>query len=311
MATPEEPRQSQATNGDELTVYKDPEVKWTDLPIARHKGRRPDFNLREILLHEDRTSRRDCQFDTIQQFLRKNFGYIIPGELADQFTQLQKWQFVVSTHVDVAQLLFLARRVNDTDSIPIDDAQATVYVHRGAEGMDRLDGGKYVATYLQLAGLLPDSNGDQRIVGIHYNRGYRGFDGNEAIAGGVSVSFAETEYERKPTPFDFLLSPIVDIGKHPWGIYLTSALTTKGMIDTLPTPHRRALSLTTHPKGGITIHQMGGKDTGQIDLDQGVSLSIKDKTVEVGLMKRIDGGAPWTLTIPRTLEPANPTKLLP
>lgn len=307
MATPEELREFQSSSESGL-VTSSARVNWTDLPITSHKGIKPHFDLKEILLHETKTLRLDCRFETVQQFLRQNWGYIIPKELVDQFAQLQKWQFVVPTHVDVAQLLFLGRRINDTDSILIDNAQATVYIHRGAERGDKLDGGKYVTTWLELAGIIPDSNGDQRIVGITYN--CWGLDANEAIAAGVSVSFAETEYERIPTPMDAFIPSTVNILDHRWGIYFTNAFMTKAMVNSLPVPHKRAIRLTTNPKGGLNLYQIGGRDKGPIDFDQGITLSIKDKTIEVGLMKRFDGKSPWIVTIPRTLESVDSTKLL-
>lgn len=303
MATPEELRGYHPVGEGNLIIPHSPPVNWIDLPIARRKGTNPHFDLKEILLHEDQTLRVDCQFETIQQLLGQNYGYITPKDLADQFAQVQKWQFVVPTHVDVAQLLFLGRRMNDTHAISIDEAQATIYIHRGAEGFGKLDGGKYVTTWVELAGIIPDSNGDQRIVGVVFNR--YGLDENEAIAAGVNVSFAEAEYDRIPTPMDAFFPSTVDIANHRFGIYFTRALMTKGMIDSLPSPHRRAISLITNPKGGINLHQIGGRDSGLIDFDQGVSLSIKDKIIEVGLMRRSDGGSPWTITIPRTLEPVN------
>lgn len=300
MAKPEELREFQSIETGGLIVPNKPKVNWTDLPIPSHKGNNPHFNLEEILMHEDKTLRVDCQFETIQQVLEHERGFKIPKALADNFAQLQKWQFVVPTHVDVSQLLFLGRQKDDRDSILIDDALATIYFHRGADGGDDLDGGEYGITWVELATIISDSNEDHRAVGIEYN--WWGADTNEAAVARINVSFAETEYQRTPTPMDSFLPSTVDICDHSWGIYHTTALMTRSMVESLPNSHKRAVSLHTNPKGGITLHQIGGRDKGPLDIDQSLTLSIKDETIEVGLLKRSDGKNPWTVTIPRKLE---------
>lgn len=273
-------------------------LKWIDLPVATHKGKKPHFDLKEILLHADKTTRYNCQFKAIQNFLECDYGHILPAIISDQFSQFQLWQLVMPTHVDVAQLLFLGRKSNDMTSIAIDDAQATVYIHRGAEGGDKIDGGKYISTWVEISGIFPDSNGEQRIVGARY--GAFGSNPKECIATGVSVSFSDAEYERHPAPIDSFIPIVVDITDHKWGIYLTHAYMTQGMIDSLPQPHKRVINLISNPKGGITIYEIGGKDR-EIDFDQGISMSIKEDVVEVGLSKRLDRKSPWTIDIPRTL----------
>jgi hypothetical protein len=194
--------------------------------------------------------------------------------------------------------LFLGRKSNDKESVAIDEAQATVYIHRGAEGGNKLDGGKYVSTWVETSGLFSDSNGEQRIVGVKY--GTWGSDPKECIAAGVTVSFSDAEYERQPTPMDSFIPATVDITDHKWGIYFTNAYMTQGMIDSLPEPHKKAINLNSNPKGGISIYEIGGRDR-EIDFDQGISMSIKEDVVEVGLSKRLGGKPPWTIGIPRTL----------
>lgn len=303
MSRPEELRTSQSEykNG----YRQAPRVNWRDLPIATHKGEKPHFDLKEILLHERETSRLNCQLEAIQQLLGDEWGFRIPKDLAGVFRQLQKWQLVVPTHLDVAQLLFLGRREEDMGAISIENAQATIYIHRGAEGRRKLDGGRYVITWLQVAGVMPDSNGDQRIVGINYNRW--GPNPEEAIAIGVNVSFAETEYHPPPTPLNAFIQPTVDILDHRFGIYLTCALMTKGMVELLPSPHERAINFKTNPKGGLYLHQIGDNSI-RIDFDhfdQRVLLKRTETALEVGLTERLDGKSPWTVTIPRILETVN------
>lgn len=277
------------------------------LPIAERKGRKPSFTLEDLLVNEPKTKRADCTFEAIQQVMQKEvLQYRIPADLAISLSRLQRWQLVVPTTFDVAQLLFLGKMSDDRDYLPISEAEATVFIHRGAEGGDwSKPRGKYMTTWIELAGIFPDSNDNQRIVGIFYNCSTPSGEDRELNEGhgrlnatGLKVSIANDEYTRKLTVMDNFI-PAIDTIPTRIRVPQPGGLITQGMIDSLPEPHHRVLQL--HPNPTFYLHQIGGKDE-EIDFDQGISLQIKDREVEVGLVSPLGNRKPWTISIPETLE---------
>lgn len=280
------------------------------LPIAEYKGKKPSFKLEDILLHEQETERVNCEFEAIQQFLQAERQYRIPSDLANPLQQMAKWQLVIPTTFDVAQLLFLGRIADDREYIPISEAQATVFIHRGAEGGSwSKPRGRYSITWLELAGIFPDSNGSERILGVFYVcyphsqdsqvDNVSDEDRSRACATKVHVSIADGEYTRRPTVMDSFMPPLIDIPTRPW-VPKPSALITQGMLDYLPESHRKVLNIPT--KSTFYLYQMGGRVDQEIDFDQGISLKIEGGKVTVGLVSPLGNRKPWTISVPETLE---------
>ncbi len=264
------------------------------LPVAERKGKRPSFTLEDILLNETSTRRFDCSFEEIQHFLEKESQQRIPKDLAGPLRTMERWQLVIPTTIDAAQLLFLGRNKDDRKQIPLADAQATVFVHRGAEGGSwSHPRGKYSVTWVELAGIFPDSNGDNRIIGAFY-----GAD-EPMKATHVHCSIADDEYDRTMTIMDYFLPVLVEIPTR-YSVPNTVGLITQGMIDTLLEPHHRVLSL--FPKSTLKLYQIGGRIDEDIDFDQGMSLQVRNDVVEFGLVAPQGERKPWTMSIPERLE---------
>jgi hypothetical protein len=263
------------------------------LPVQARKGRFPSFKIEDILLHESETARHDCDFDDIQRFLAQERQQVIPGSLAERFRQVEQWQLVVPLTFDRAQLLFLGRLSNDRERIPIADAQATVYFHRGAEGGDfSKPRGKYGVTWVEMAGIFPDSNGDERILGAFYGADHL------FRATHVHASFSDEEYRRSLTVMDSFLPATRDIPT-PLRSAGTGGLITQAMIDRLPEPHRKVLSL--FPNSSLRVTQIGGQIEDGIDFDQGIILRAGEEEVVFGLAAPLKGQS-WTMSVPTTLE---------
>lgn len=264
------------------------------LPLAEREGEKPNRTLEQILLHESETVRVDCEFEDIQHLLLRDRQQYIPNDLANLVRQMARWQLVVPTTFDVGQLLFLGRSFDNKQDISFRDAQATVFIHRAAEGGDtKKPQWKYCVNWLELVGIVPDSNGNNRIVGVYYGAGHL------MKATHIQVSIADDEYQRSLTVMDSFIPAIEEIPTR-YRVPNTIGLITQGMIDALPESHKRVLSV--FPNSTFHLHQFGGREDQEIDFDQGISLQIKERKVEVGLVSPLGNRRPWTISIPETLE---------
>lgn len=264
------------------------------LPIAESEGKKPNRTLEQILLHESETVGVDCEFEDIQQLLLRDRQQCIPNDLANLARQMARWQLVVPTTFDVGQLLFLGRISDNKQNISFRDAQATIFIHRAAEGGDvKKPQWKYYVNWLELVGIFPDSNGNNRIVGVFYGAGHL------MRATHVEVSIADDEYRRSLTVMESFIPAIVKIPTR-YRVPNTIGLITQGMIGALPEPHKRVLSVFPNPT--FHLHQIGGREDQEIDFDQGITLHIKDGKVEVGLEAPLGGRKPWTVSVPEVLK---------
>ncbi|TSC86637.1 MAG: hypothetical protein G01um10147_849 [Microgenomates group bacterium Gr01-1014_7] len=264
------------------------------------------YAYREFLLGNKDEGRLDCDFEEIQRFVQTDTAHRIPNELVQFFAVMEKWQLVVPDDFD-ERLIFLGRRVATAENILLQEAQATIYIEAGFTKCGPLP---YGIGGIDLATIMPDSNGDKRIVGIHYlcctNQTTKVNNGRGRMdATHVDVSLKEEEYTRLPTPFDSFLPPIVDIPRevfnHPMPILTVpvGAIMTQAMIDELPEPHRQALSVS--PSNRLQLIKIGGRGDENMDFDQGVSLYIEEGHIKLGLLKPLGDNRPWHITIPETL----------
>lgn len=274
----------------------------TSLPIARRKGRYPSFDIKDLFKQDQETRRFDTDLATIEEVMRQDVaGCQLPRAIVDQFTAVEKWQLVVPHTIDVAQLLFLGRFSDDREHIAFDDSQATIFIHRGAEGGSwSIPNGEYMINWIGIAGNFPDSNGDQRIVEATYLPA--GTTRGKSDVTGVNVSISDTEYEITPPLLESFLPPVVQLPTMR-SISNTHGLITPAMMDVLVRPQQFALNLHVG-EGGFTFHEVGVGSTTHSDIYSYLGFIVdktSDDVVQVGLANPKEGN-PWTVAIPKYLE---------
>lgn len=248
----------------------------------------------------------------IQQLLIDELGYKIPGT-PNPLESFDHWQLVIPTQFDTAQLLFIGRKESveqrttgslQLERIPISDAQATIYIHRGAtDGWSKNPRGEYKMIWLELAGIFPDSNGENRLLAVYFRTqpDYQDFS-----AQSMRISIRDNELIGREDESDSIFGLVLTMPtamSYP-NTYTNKGVVTDAMLDLIP-GQRRVIVAPFFGYTGVSVDGQISRSSPVNDMglpiDRGLHKVKKSGVWEIGLNSE-GTRTPWTLTIPDSLE---------
>lgn len=297
------------------------------LPIPNTKGSNPFFTLSELLFRERETGRVECSFNAIEDYLRSHTRHQIPEPLSASLSRMERWQLIYPNTFDLSQILFIGKSSYPKGYIPIAEAEATIYFHRGAQDGDAPTQKPYTKPWkMELVSVYPDSNGEPRVLAVYYRLHTE--DGDFSSQS-IRVSIRDDELVGRENESDTVFGPVLKVAteipeipallypahcksyRHPFNDYGGVGVMTPGMFDLAPTQHR----LMVGPFYGRTVINLS---TGEVDTsppknkqghakNRGMYVGRKEGVWEMGLDEQ-GTDKPWVIAVPNFLE-RSPTRI--